>query len=163
LVGIYFNVGQFGRATEILHAGLKDGSIDSELKNWELLAYSYQQVDRPLQAIEALKEGSKKFPNSGQLDYQIAQIYYALNKPEDSYKALQSATTKGHLDKPGAVLGFLGYVCWELGKLPEALEAIQKAMASPDAQKDTQLPRLKTAVEEAIREREAASTTAKTL
>ena len=157
LVGIYFNVGQFGRATEILHSGLRDGSIESELKNWELLAYSYQQVDRPLQAIDALKEGGKKFPNSGQLDYQIAQIYYSLNKPEESFKFLQTSVTKGHLEKPGAVFGFLGYVCWELGKLNEALDAIQKAIASPDSQKDTQLPRLKQAVEEALREREAAA------
>ena len=129
LVGIYFNVGQFGRATEILHTGLNDGSIDSELKNWELLAYSYQQVDRPLQAVEALKEGGKKFPKSGQLDYQIAQIYYALNKPEDSFKHLQISVSKGNLEKPGTVFGFLGYVCWELGKLEEAIQAIDKAIA----------------------------------
>jgi len=66
---------------EILHAGCGDGSIDLSSRNWELLAYSYQQVDRPLQAVDALKEGRmKKFPNSGQLDYQIAQIYYALKQ-----------------------------------------------------------------------------------
>jgi hypothetical protein len=156
LVGIYFNVGQFGKATDILHTGLKDGSIDSELKNWELLAYSYQQVDKPFQAIDALKEGTQKFPKSGQLDYSAAQIYYALNKPEESYKHLISATTKGNLEKPGTVYGFLGYVCWELGKYDEALQAIEKAMASPDAQKDTQLPRLKEAIQEAIRDRESA-------
>lgn len=163
LVGIYFNVGQFGRATEILHTGLNDGSIESELKNWELLAYSYQQVDRPLQAIDALKEGGKKFPKSGQLDYQIAQIYYALNRPEDSYKHLQVAVEKGSLEKPGAVFGFLGYVSWELGKLQEAIQAIDKAMASPDAQKDTQLPRLKQAVQEALQERDAAAASPATL
>lgn len=156
LYGIYFNIGQFGRGTEILHAGLRDGSIENEIKNWEMLAYSYQQVDRPLQAIDALKEGSKKFPNSGQLDYSAAQIYYAINKPEESFKALETAAKKGHFDKPGAVYSFLGYVCWELGKYNEALDAIQKALATPDGQKDQQLPKLKQAVEDAIRDREQA-------
>jgi len=156
LVGIYFNVGQFGRATEILHSGLRDGSIENDIKNWELLAYSYQQVDRPFQAIDALKEGSAKFPESGQLDYQAAQIYYSLNKPEESYKALERATQKGHLDKPGSVNGFKAYVAWELGKLEEALDAINKALASPDAKNDTQLPTLKQAIEEKLREREHA-------
>lgn len=163
LFGLYFNVGQFGRATEVLHTGLRDGSIDSEQKNWELLASSYQQVDRPLQAIDALKEGAKKFPESGQLDYQAAQIYYSLNKPEDAYKHLQEAIRKGHLDKPGAVYGFLGYVAWELGKLEEAAAAVEKALTSTDSRRDNQLPRLKQAIEEAIRERDATANAAKTL
>ncbi len=163
LYGIYFNIGQFGRGTEILHAGLRDGSIENEIKNWEMLAYSYQQVDRPLLAIDALKEGSKKFPNSGQLDYSAAQIYYSINKPEDSFKALESAVKKGHLEKPGAVYSFLGYVCWELGKFNEALDAIQKAQATPDGQKDQQLPKLKQAVEDAIRDREEAANKPKSL
>ena len=157
LFGLYFNVGQFGKATEILHAGLRDGSIESEQKNWELLASSYQQVDQPFKAIEALNEGAKKFPKSGQLDYQAATIHYSLNKPEDAFKSLQSAVAKGGLQKPGAVHAFMGYVCWELGKFNEALEAINKAMTFPDTQNDKQLPQLKQAVEEAIRDREAAA------
>ncbi len=155
LFGIYYNLGQFGRATEILHSGLRDGSIEPDLKNWELLGASYQQVDKPLQAVDALKEGSKHFTKTGQLDFQISQIYYSLNRAEDSYKHLQLATSKGHLEKPGAVYGFMGYVCWELGKLEEARDAVQKAINSPDGQKDTQLPKLKDAIEEAIRERDA--------
>ncbi len=158
LVGIYFNVGQFGRATELLHSGLRDGSIENDQKNWELLAFSYQQVDRPLQAIDALREGTKKFPKSGQLDYQIAQVAYSLNRPEDAYKALQDAIGKGGLDKPGAVYGFLAYVAWELGKLNEAAEAVDKALATEDSRRDQQLPRLKTAIEEAIREKEGPAT-----
>lgn len=156
LVGIYFNVGQFGRATEILHAGLRDGSIENEQKNWELLIYSYQQADRPFNAIEAAKEGSKKF-KSGQLEFQAAQISYALNKPEDSYKFLQSAIAKGNFDKPGSVYSFMAYVCWELNKWNEAKTAVEKALTFPDAQKDAQLPKLKQAIEEAIRDREAAT------
>lgn len=163
LVGIYYNVGQFGRATELLHTGLRDGSIESDQKNWELLGSSYQQVDRPYQAIDALKEGAKHFPKSGQLDYQIAQIYYALNKPKEAFDSLQVATTKGRLDKAGSVYGFFAYVAWELGKLEEALAAVQTALASPDGSKDAQLPRLKGAIEEALREREAAKTRTKTL
>ena len=164
LVGIYYNVGQFGRATDLLHAGLRDGSIESDQKNWELLGSSYQQVDRPLQAIDALKEGARHFPNSGQLDYQIAQIYYALNKPEESYKALQAATAKGHLEKGGAIYGFLGYVSWELGKLEEAQVAVDTALSYPDTKKnDQQLPKLKQAIEEALRDREAAKTRVQTL
>lgn len=158
LVGIYFNVGQFGRATELLHTGLRDGSIENEQKNWELLAYSYQQVDQPFKALEALKEAAKAFPKAGQLDYQMATIYYSLNKPNDAYDHLRAAITKGHLDKPGAVNSFLGYVAWELQKFPEALKAINAALETPEGKKDKQLPAIKQAVEEAIRERAAQTT-----
>lgn len=158
LFGMYFNVAQFGRATEILHAGLRDGSIEPEQKNWELLASSYQQVDKPFAAIEALAEGSKKFPRSGQLDYQIATIYYSLNKPEESFKHLQVALSRGNLERPGTAYGFMAYVSYELAKWPEALEAVEKALTFPDGKRDTQLPQLKTSIEDKLREREAART-----
>lgn len=162
LVGIYFNAGQFGKATEILHSGLKDGSIESVQKNWELLAYSYQQVNRSLDAIEVLKEAAHLFPRSGQLDYQISQIYYSLDKSIDCYEFLKTALVKGHLEKPGAVYSFLSYVCFELRKFEEALANVEKSMATLESKNDKQLPRLKEAIQEAIKERDATATAAKT-
>ncbi len=154
LVGLYFNVGQFGKATELLHAGLKNGSIENIQANWELLAYSYQQVDKPFQAIDVLKEASKQFPNAGQLDYQIAQIYYSLEKPQEAYRSLVIAVNKGHLEKAYAVYNFLAYVAYEMTKFDEALVAVNKALASPGSEHETHLPKLKAAIEEALKERE---------
>jgi tetratricopeptide (TPR) repeat protein len=154
LVGVYFNVGQFGRATELLYSGLKSAAIDSDQKNWELLAYSYQQVDKPAQAVEVLKEAAQIFPQSGQLDYQAAQIYYGISKSDDAFLSLQSAVKKGHLDKPGAVYGFLAYVSFELMKYDDALAAAEKALTYPDSKNDAQLPKLRQAVLDAIKERE---------
>lgn len=153
LVGLYFNVGQFGKATELMFTGLKNGTIESLQSNWELLAYSFQQVDKPYQAIEVLKEASKHFPKSGQIDFQIAQIYYSLEKPKDSYDFLVSAVSKGHLEKAYAVYNFQAYVAYELTKFDEAQVAVEKAIASPGSEHETQLPRLKQAIEDAMRER----------
>jgi hypothetical protein len=153
LVGLYFNVGQFGKATELLYSGLKSGAIEPVQGNWELLAYSYQQVDKPYQAIDVLKEAAQRFPKSGQLNYQVAQIYYSLEKPEDAYRSLVTAVAKGGLEKPYAVYNFLAYVAYELTKYDEALVAVEKAIASPGAEREHQLPRLKQAIEEALKER----------
>ncbi len=161
LVGIYFNAGQFGKATELLHSGLRDGSIESVQKNWELLAYSYQQVNQSFRAIEVLKEAAQQFPRSGQLDYQIAQIYYSLDKSTEAYQHLQSAVAKGNLDKPGAVYSFLAYVCFELRKFEEALVSVNRSLLSPESKNDTQLPRLRQAIEDAIKEREATAASIK--
>lgn len=156
LVGIYFNIGQFGKATELMLAGLRNGSIESDIKKWELLAYSYLQINDEFKAIEVLQEAVKDFPKSGQLDNQIAQIYYSLNKSNEAYSYLNQALAKGGLEKPGGVYYFKAYICYELQKFEEALEAIDKAAEYPDAQ-DAQLPRLRAAIEDALRERENAT------
>jgi predicted Zn-dependent protease len=161
LVGIYFNVGQFGKATDILHSGLKNGSIESTQKNWELLAYSYQQVNQSFKAIDVLKEATHQFPHTGQLDYQIAQIYYSSDKSPEAYNYLKHAIAKGSLEKPGAVYSFLSYVCFELRKFEEALENVDHAIATPESKSDPQLPRLKQAIEDAIKEREATTASLK--
>jgi len=162
LVGLYFNVGQFGKATELLYTGLKRGTIESEQANWELLAYSYQQVDKPFQAIEVLKEAGAHFPKTGQLDYQIAQIYYSLDKPKEAYDSLVASVAKDHLEKAYMVYNFLAYVSYELTKFDEALVAVNKAIASPGSEHETQLPRLKQAIEDALVEREQLKSGART-
>jgi Tfp pilus assembly protein PilF len=162
LVGIYINLGQYGKATELLYAGLKNGSIDSTQKNWEYLAFSYQQVDKPYQAVDVLKEAANLYPKAGQLDYQIAQIYYSLDKTDEAYRYLNSAVAKGHLERPSAVYNFLAYIGFEQRRYDEALASVNKALAFSDTAHDTQLPRLKQAIEDAIKEREqlkAAATT----
>jgi hypothetical protein len=156
LIGIYFNIGQYGKATELLHVGLKNGTIENTQKNWELLAYSYQQVNRENQAIEALVEATKYYPKSGQLEFQIGQLYYSLDKLPDAYRHLTFATKKGELERPSTTYSFLAYLCYDLGKFEEGLEVINKAMSFSDAPTDGQLNRLKAALEEGIRERELA-------
>jgi hypothetical protein len=56
----------------------------------------------------------------------------------------------------------MAYVSYELGKWSEALDAVNKALSYPDGKRDTQLPQLKTAIEEKLRERENATNLAST-
>ena len=151
LVGILFNMQQYDQAIALLEKGLKDGSIENEQRNWELLAASLQQVKKEIRAIEVLKEASNFFPDSGSLYLQIAQIYYSLDKLPDSYTYAKQATQK-KLDKPWQAQTFLAYICYELKKLDEALAAINQSIKYPEGGKDAE--RLKKAIEDAIKERE---------
>jgi tetratricopeptide (TPR) repeat protein len=155
LVGIYFNLGQFGKATELLSTGLKKGTIESTITNWGLLSSSYLQVNRENQAIDALTEAAKRFPKIGQLDFQIGQIYYSLEKAGESYRYLKQAITKGNLDKPASVYAFLAYICYELGKYEEGLEVITSALELSDADQSSQLTRLQQAMEDALNDQKA--------
>lgn len=152
LIGIYFNIGQFAKAAELLEAGLHNGDVENETKNWELLALAYNQLERPLQAIEALKSATKAFPKSGQLEFMVAQAYHALDKPEGALPHLQAAVAKGGLSKPHSVYLFLAYVAYELKKFDIALEAAKKAAEFPDGKKDAQ--NMIKAVEEIMKDRE---------
>jgi tetratricopeptide (TPR) repeat protein len=157
LVTIYYTVGQFGKATELLYKGLKDGTIDSDLKNWLLLASSYQQINEEFKAIEVLKEAQKdpRFADNGQIDFQIGQIYSELNKTVEAYPYYQAATKKPGVDHLHSVYMFLAYTAFEMEKFEDALDAVDHATKFPEAAKDKQLPRLREAIVEAIKERDA--------
>jgi len=149
LVGLYFNIGQFDYVIDLLSKGLKDGTIENEQRNWELLAAAYMQQHKELKAIEVLKEASKLYPDAGSLLAQIAQTYYQLEKIEDAYTFAKAAVAR-KLEKPWTTELFLAYVSYELKKYDEALVAVNKAAAYPQGAKDAE--RLKKGIEDAIAE-----------
>ena len=152
LVGIHFNLAQYGRAAELLEKGLHNGGIDNELKNWELLASCYQQLNRDLKAIDVLKEATTKFPREGQIEYLIAQNYYNLDKYPEALKHLQLSVSKGGGHKPYQTYLFLAFIAFDLKKFDIALDAANKAIAIPDGAKEGL--RMKQAIDDAIKERE---------
>jgi len=152
LIGIYFNIGQYEKAAELLEAGLKSGGIENDLKNWELLALTYQQLERPFKSIDTLKSAAKAFPKSGQIEFMIAQAYHSLEKPVEALPHLQAAVAKGDLQKPHSVYLFLAYVSYELKKFDIALDAAKKAAAYPEGAKDAQ--NMIKGIEEVLKDRE---------
>lgn len=154
LVGIHFNIGQYERAAELLEKGLHNGSIENEEKNWELLAYSYQQLNRDFKAIDTLKEATKVFPKSnGQLEYLIAQNYYTMEKLDEALPYLQASVKKGGGNKPHSTYLFLAFIAYELKKFDIALDGANRAIATPEGKAEGQ--RMKQAIEDLIKEREA--------
>jgi tetratricopeptide (TPR) repeat protein len=153
LIGIYFNIGQYEKAAELLEAGLKSGGIENDLKNWELLALTYQQLERPFKSIDTLKNAAKSFPKSGQVEFMIAQAYHSLEKPEEALPHAQAAVAKGDLQKPSSVYLFLAYVAYELKKFDISLEAAKKAAEYPEGAKDAQ--NMIKGIEDILKEREA--------
>ncbi len=153
LIGIYFNIGQYEKAAELLSAGLHNGNVENTQQHWELLSYSYQQMHREFKAIDVLATAAKAYPKSGQIEYQIAQIYYTLDKPVEAIVHLQACIAKGSTSKPHQAYLFLAYLSYEQKKFDTALEAATRAMETPEGAKEAK--KMKSAIEEAIKEREA--------
>jgi tetratricopeptide (TPR) repeat protein len=116
------------------------------------LALAYNQLERPLKSIEALKSATKAFPESGQLEFMIAQAYHTLEKPTEAMPHLQAAVTKGGLSKPHSAYLFLAYVAYELKKFDIALEAAKKGAAYPEGAKDGQ--NMIKAIEDILKDRD---------
>jgi Tfp pilus assembly protein PilF len=156
LVTFYIAAGQFSKATDLLHAGLKKGTIESTITNWRILGSYYQQANKDYEAIEALKEAAKLFPTQGMLELQIGDIYRGLEKIKEARDYYRIALQKGNLEKPYVAYQLLAYAAIELDDVAEAKQAVDEASKFPEAQKDQQLQSLKKYIDSTFQEREDA-------
>ena len=157
LVSLYIQVNQFGKATDLLYAGLKSGGIENDPKNWIYLGYYYLQINRNLDALAVLKEATKLFPANGQFDLQIGEIYRQDEKMKDARHHYREALRKGGLERPYAVHTLLANVSYEVEDFDEALKSISQAeaLSDPKKEKDAYLARLKDAILAAIADRDS--------
>jgi predicted Zn-dependent protease len=152
LVGIYFNIGQFSEACRLLEQGLKDNSIERTRPNYELLANSYQQLHREFKAVEVLEQAAKFFPQSGQIEYEIAQIYYSIDKYKEAFQHIKVCVAKGGTEKPEMAWLFYAYVALDLKEYDAALMAANKAAEYPEAKAKAE--QMKDAIKATLQDRE---------
>ena len=155
LIACYFNSSQFEGTVDVLEAGLRNGKVENDQKNWELLSSCYLQLNRTQKAIDTLVEASKIFPDKGDLDMQIGYLYYGNEQYRKALDYMKVARDKGVAEnKTASLLFFIGYLHYELKELDEALESVEKSLAiKPD---DTNAKGVSNAIKEAIQERERA-------
>lgn len=156
LFTLYVNAGQIPAATDVLYAGLKKGAIESTIANWRTLSLYYQQTNKEFQAISALQEAAKIFPNDGSIEFLIGQNYQQLDRFKEAHEHYERAVKKGNLgDKPHLALLYLAYTAFELGDYSGALKAITDAANMPEGARDPQVRNLKSGIEATIQEQEA--------
>ncbi len=155
-VAILFNIGHYARAAELLERGLADGSLENIKRNWELLAYAYQQSSREEETIRAYARAAEKFPDQGDLEFALAQALYNAGRVAESYERAGKAVAKPALAKPGQTRLYLAFLAYELQRYDEALSWIEQARKDPDVTPAALDPIAK-AVADAIKTREAAA------
>lgn len=153
LVGIYLNIHQYEKAVQLLDSGLHSGAIESTEENWKLLAQSYQQLHKEQKAIDSLKDAARRFPKSGEIELQIGQLYYTLDKIPDAYSYIKLALNKGKVSKPAQSYFLLAYLAYEMKKLDEALQYVQKSLKLDPHSKDAQ--NFEKTVKDSISERDS--------
>lgn len=157
VIGMYFNLEQFGKASDLLAEGLKSGQVENIRSNWELLSSCYQQSGRDDQAIITLEKAADLFPTEGQIEYSLGQMHYGAGRIDNALVHLERAVTKGNLKKTGEAYLFLGFAAYELQKYEDAAKWAGLAAKQPDVKPES-AAKLSRAVADALKEREALKT-----
>ena len=106
LFNLYYMIGEYSRAAELLSSWIKTGKVESTEDAWDHVASCLQTLHREDDARKVLDEGRKKF-KGGNLDFELAQYLYYDGKYPEGLKVALEAWKKGGLTKPGQVALFL--------------------------------------------------------
>ena len=106
------------------------------------------------EAGETLEAAAKIFPEAGSLDYQIANIYYSMDKVADAFRHAQIALRKGNLPRIQQVRVFAGFLAFELKEFEAGATILEAAVKDDPNAKDA--VRLLRAIKDIIAEREEA-------
>ncbi len=157
VIALFFSLQQYEPAIKLLEKGLAGGTIESTRRNWELLASAYQQTHEAEKSLDTYERAIKVWPQDGQLEFSLAQLYYGQSKVDKAYARMEKAVAKPGLEKPGQAHQFLAYLAYELQRYKDTVSWAEAAGKYPDA-KQTDLEKLIRAAKEAIQERAATTT-----
>jgi hypothetical protein len=155
IIALHNALGQHTRVARLLEQGLADGTIAGSRRNWELLANAWQQQRDPGRAIEALTRAAAALPDDGEIEYALARLYHAEDKPAETYAHLRAAVARGRLAHPGQAWFFLTYVAYELRLFEEAARYAGTAADHPDVSRED-ITRLAQAIQDALAEKNTA-------
>lgn len=139
LFGLYYNLGEYGRAAQNLQEWLRTGKVENVEENWEHLSYCYQLLRREDMVVKVLEEGSEKFP-TGNLSFALANYYWYDGKYEKAIEAGLKAWKKGGLKFPGKASMFLAQAYNEVRNLDPDFNLtrkwVEEALKFPENQKE---------------------------
>lgn len=117
----------------IMEQGIKQGTLEKNLRNWRFLGQSWQLAKENQKAIPALTEAAA-LSDDGELDAQLAQIYLNAEQWEDALASADRALEKGELRNPGLAYLVKGMALYNKKQYAKALEQLAEAEKHPKSQ-----------------------------
>ena len=114
------------QSARIIQAGLDDGTIESNERNWRLLAQSWQLAQDDPQAVPALTRAAG-LAEDGTLDVSLAQSYQNLYEWESCVDAAREGIRKGDLRREDQAYMILGACLFEQKEYTAARNAFEEA------------------------------------
>ena len=114
------------KAAVLIDKGMKEGKIDPEIRNLQLLAQSWQMAQE-MQASLAPLVKATKVAKDGNLHVRLAQSYISLDMYKEAADILAVGLKKGGIDRPDQANLMLGMAMFELQKFDAAKNAFANA------------------------------------
>ena len=114
------------KAAKMLQSGLEDGSVESNERNWRLLAQSWQLAQDDEHAVPALIRAAG-LAEDGTLDVNLAQSYQNLYDWDSCVDAAREGIRKGDLRREDQAYMILGSCLFELKEYTAARNAFEEA------------------------------------
>ena len=118
------------KAARLMEQGVKDGVLEANLRNLKFLAQCWQGAKENTKAIPVLQDAAQLADN-GELDAQLAHLFYNTERYQDAITAAQSALSKGGLANPGNTHLVLGLSLYNQKSFALALDELAKAESFP--------------------------------
>jgi len=122
------------RAATLVEQHIKTGKIDSNEKNWELLANAWVASREYDKSIDPLRRAAE-LGNNGENYVRLAQAFTESENWKEVVDALEKALAKGGLRNRGQVHLLEGVALYNLKRLEPARQAFLKASQEKDTQR----------------------------
>ena len=122
------------KAAKLIDKGLKEGLIEPEVRNLQLLAQSWQQSQEMEESIDPLIKAAAK-AEDGNIHIRLAQSYISLDMYEEAAEAVRAGLRKGKIDRPDQAYLMLGMAEFEQQKFEAAKQAFANASGDERSKK----------------------------
>jgi tetratricopeptide (TPR) repeat protein len=122
------------KAAVLIDKGMKEGKIEEEERNLQLLAQSWQQSQETKASLEPLKK-AVKIAKDGNLHVRLAQAYIGMDMYNEAAEILTEGFKKGKMDRPDQAYLMQGMALFELKKWDQAITAFSNASKDKRSEK----------------------------
>jgi tetratricopeptide (TPR) repeat protein len=126
LAQLYFYHGVPYKAASLMDDAIASGVLESNLRNLSFLAQSWQAAREEEKAVPVM-QAAAALADDGELDAQLALLYFNLDEFEKAINAANTAIEKGGLDNPGNTHMVLGLALYNQRQFALALDELAKA------------------------------------
>lgn len=126
LAQLYFYHGVPFKAAKLMEDAIASGVLESNLRNLRFLGQAWQAAREDEKAVPVIQTAAE-LSDDGELDAQLALLYFNLDEFEKAINAANTAIEKGGLDNPGNTHMLMGLALYNQRQFALALDELAKA------------------------------------
>ncbi len=114
------------KAAKVMDKGLKDGSIESKSKNWEVAGSAWRQAQEVEKSIPAMEKAAE-LSDTGELYARLGNIYLDGDENKKAISAINKGLARGGVKRPDNARLVLGMAYFNTKQYDKAREAFTAA------------------------------------